>query len=114
MPVIKFSVSEEYYQKLVEMAEEQGVSIQDVIRNKLFDITTIYTPEEAVKRALNKYQPGDTFTLPLLYEGEWNLKRGESGVFGKQFFNYVEDRCQGKIKFDQMVNYGRHAQYQVL
>ena len=65
MPVVKFSLSDEYYEKLEEMAMNDGVSIQDYVRNRLFNLKTIFTPAEAVERALKKYKKGDTFTLPV-------------------------------------------------
>lgn len=114
MPTVKFSLSDEYYQKLENMAREEGISIQDCIRNRIFQIKTIFTPAEAVRRALQKYLPGEPFTLPELYGDEWTLKRGEAGVFGKQFFQYIQDQCSNQIIFSEMVNSGRHAQYKIL
>ncbi len=114
MPTIKFTLNDEYYQKLTKMAQEEGVSIQDYVRNKLFDVTTIFTPPEAVRRALEQYSSGEAFTLPALYGNDWTLKRGEAGIFGKQFFNYVLAHCQDQIKFVGMTDSGRHAQYKIL
>lgn len=114
MPVVKISLSADHYNKLDEMAKKEGISIQDLIRNRLLGETTSYTPADAVSRALAKYRPGASFTLPELYGDGWNIKRGTAGVFGKQFFNYVQETCPDKIKFVGMTNYGRHAQYQVL
>lgn len=96
------------------MAKKEGVSIQDCIRNKLFDLRTIYTPVETVRRALDKYEKGERFTLPKLYDGEWNIQRWAAGVFRKQFYNYISEECPDKISFVEMTNYGRHAQYQIL
>lgn len=42
------------------------------------------------------------------------MQRGVAGVFGKQFYNYVADECPDKIRFVEMVNYDRHAQYEML
>ena len=114
MAVYKFSLNEEYSQKLEAMAREDGVSVQDCIRNRLFDLKTIYTPAEAVRRAMAKYKKGDKFTIPELYGDDWNMQRGAAGVFGKQFYNYVADECLDKIRFVEMVNYDRHAQYEML
>lgn len=113
MPTIKFSLNDEYYQKLQEMAQKDGVSIQDCIRNRLFNLKTIFTPAEAVERAMEKYGHGQYFTLPELYGKEWTIERGVAGAFGKQFFNYITDECTEKIEFVGMTNYGRHAQYKV-
>lgn len=114
MPVVKISLNDEYYEKLSSLAKEDGISMQDYIRNKVFGDTVVYTPADAVEKALVKFKPGDLFTVPMIYGEDWNIKRGMAGVFGKQFFNYVEDNCSDKIKFVGMTNYGRHAQYQML
>lgn len=114
MTVYKFSLNDEFSKKLEEMAKKDGVSVQDCIRNRLFNLTTIYTPVEAVKRAMEKYSKGDCFTLPDLYGDDWNIQRGAAGVFGKQFFNYVLDEYPSKIQYVGMVNYGRHAQYKII
>lgn len=111
MPTIRFAVSEEYNLRLEREAAEAGCSIQDYIRIKLFDEPTIYTAAEAVRRALENYKTGDTFTLPDLYEGEWNLQRGHAGAFGKQFYAYVEKEYSDKIKFNAMTDCDRRAQY---
>lgn len=111
MAVYKLTLNDEYAKKLEEMAKKEGVSVQDYIRNKLFDCETIYTPAEAVKRIMKKYKCNDCFTLPQVYGDDWNIQRGAAGVFGKQFFNYVVEECPDTIKFVGMVNYGKHAQY---
>ena len=114
MPTVKFTVSDAHYQELTELAQKEGMSIQDYIRSRLFHVTTIFTPEEAVRRALEQYAQGDTFTVPELYGKDWSLKQGEAGIFGKRFFHYVLDHCQEQIQFTGMTDSGRHAQYKVL
>ncbi len=111
MPTVRFTVSDAYYQRLEREAGTEGCSIQDYIRMKLFEEPIIYTAAEAVRRALEKYQSGDTFTLPDLYEGEWNLTQGYAGAFGKKFYAYVEKECDDKIKFNGMTDCDRRAQY---
>lgn len=118
VPTVKFSLNDEYYAMLKEMAKEDGVSIQDCVRNRLFNVKTIFTPVEAVDRVMKKcesgeYEKGTTFTLPKLYGESWTIERGVAGAFGKQFFNYVTDVCPEKIGYVGMTNYGRHAQYVV-
>ena len=113
MPVVKISFSDERHQKLVELAKEQGISVQDYIRNQLFGDHAAFTPAEAVDKALQKYGSGDLFTLPELYGEEWTIRRGFAGVFGKQFFNYVADNCADQIEFVGMTNNNRHAQYRI-
>lgn len=114
MPVVKVSLNDEYYQKLQEMAQEEKMSIQDYIRSKLFTEKSIFTPTEAVKRAITQYSSGDFFTLPEIYGDDWKTERGVAGVFGKRFFNYVSDGGTDKIEFARMVDYGRHAQYKMI
>jgi hypothetical protein len=116
MPVIKISLSDSSYQQLAEMAKEEGVSVQDVIRNKVFgEQLPQFTPAEAVERALKQYEVGDRFTIPELYGDEWaEMKRGVAGVFGKQFYHFVSDHCLETIRFVGMTNRGRHAQYEIV
>lgn len=108
---VKFSLDDAHYQQLEEMAKEQGLSIQDLIRHKLFDVTTVFTPQEALTRALAKYQKGDHFTIPELYGEDWTLERGAAGIFGRQFYNFVLEHPD-KVRF--VNKNGRHAQYEIV
>lgn len=113
MPVVKLTLSEEYYQKLSEMAQAEKMSIQDLIRNKLFPENTIFTPEEAVRRAHDgRFSNGQEFSLPDVYGEDWNIERGPAGVFGKRFYNYISDNEVG-IVFLDMGKYGRRAMYKL-
>ena len=91
MPTIKFSLNDEYHSKLETAAKNKGMTVQDYIRFKLFDLNTIFTVEEAVRRV----QVGDfkdkNFSLPDLYGDAWTLERGRAGVFGKNFFIYISE-----------------------
>lgn len=98
MPVVRFSLSEEYYKKLEDMVKADGTSMQDYIRKKLFNLENVFTPAEAMKRALASYKQGETFTLPELYIDEWNLDKGTAGAFGKEFKRYVMKKHPGKIR----------------
>ena len=113
MPEIRIAVSDEHYQQLLDMAKEQGVSIQDIIRNKVFGQETIYTPAEAVKRALKNYTKGQRFTLPDLYE-KWELQRGVAGVFGRQFFKYINEEYKDKIVYVGTNKQKRQAEYEII
>lgn len=113
MPTVKFTVNDEYYEMLERWANEDGVTIQDCVRNRLFNLTNIFTPAEAARRALAQFAPGEYFTLPLVYGEQWTIGSG-AGIFGKKFFQYVERECQGQIEFDKMIDCGRRAQYKVL
>lgn len=117
MPTIRFDLNEEYKAKLEDVANEMHMKLQDYIRYKLFDLKTIFTADEAVKRIQDgefddtaKYPDG--FTLPDVYGDEWTIERGPAGVFGKAFFNYVtQDNPDLGIKFKDMGKNGRLAHY---
>ncbi len=115
MPVVRFSLNEEYYKKLEDMVKADGTSMQDYIRKKLFNFTNVFTPEEAMKRALENYKQGETFTLPELYmKDEWNLQRGAAGAFGKEFYKYVMKKYPGKIRHIEGGRRGRRALYEII
>lgn len=113
MPVVKLSLTDEYYQKLKEMADAEFMSMQDYIRNKIFQEKTIFTPEEAVKRAHDgRFSNGQEFSLPDIFDDDWDIERSLAGVFGKRFYNYVMDNDCG-IEFVNMGKHGRRAMYQL-
>ena len=113
MPVVKLTLNDKYYQKLSEMAQAEKMSVQDFIREKLFHEDTIFTPEEAVKRAHDgRFFDGKEFSLPDIYADSWSIERGPAGVFGKKFYNYVMDNDTG-IEFVDMDKYGRRAMYRL-
>lgn len=113
MPVIRVSLNDESYEELQKMAKAENLSIQDYIRKVVFQKEdTIFTVEEAVRRI----QEGavdhlDEFTLPDVYGDEWTIERGPAGVFGKNFYNYVEEHTEFGIRFKDMGKYGRRATY---
>lgn len=117
MPTIRFDLNEEYKAKLEDAANEMNMKLQDYIRYKLFDLKTIFTVDEAIKRIQNggfddtaKYPDG--FTLPDVYGTEWTIERGLAGVFGKTFFNYVtRENTHLGIEFKDMGKNGRLAHY---
>ncbi|MEG0962853.1 MAG: hypothetical protein RSF88_08340 [Lachnospiraceae bacterium] len=113
MPTIRFALSEEYYQKLQQMADEKNQSIQDYIRTTLFQINTIFTPEEAVRRIQQGDFKNKEWTLPDVYGDSWTIERGPAGVFGKNFYNYIEDNPHLGIEFVNMGKYGRRATYKL-
>ena len=83
---------------LEEAAENKGVTIQDYIRYKLFDLNTIFSVEEAVCRIQNGDYKGKIFTLPDVYGDQWTLERGMAGVFGKNFYIYVTNHTELGIR----------------
>ena len=111
MPVVKLTLSEEYYNMLKEMAGND--SLQDYIRSVLFAETTIFTPEEAIRRAMKKFDINEEFSLPDVYEEEWTIERGPAGAFGKRFYNYLIDNDDTGIKFVGMDKYNRRAIYKI-
>lgn len=113
MPVVKLTLSEEYYQKLKAMAKGANRSIQDFIRDRVFGPETVFIPEEAVRRIQGGAVKGqeEGFTLPDVYGDDWTIKRGPAGVFGKNFYNYTVEHPEFGIKFKDMGPYGRRAVY---
>lgn len=114
MTTIRFDLNDEYKEKLEQAAEAMQMSVQDYIRYKLFDVKTIFTVDEAVKRIqngdfhnLDKYPEG--FTLPDVYGKEWVIERGPAGVFGRRFNEYVEDNPELGIRLKN--KNGRRACY---
>lgn len=115
MPVLKLTLNEASYQELQRLAEQSNQSMQDYIRCSIFG-KSIFNVDEAVKRIqegnfdnLEVYPDG--FELPDVYGTDWTITRGPAGVFGKQFFKYVEANPELGIKFKDMGKYGRRAVY---
>ena len=111
MPTFRFDLNEEYSEKLKKDAEAKHLSIQDYIRFKLFSVTSIFTVEEAIKRIQGGHFEGQFFSLPDIYGDDWTPERGPAGVFGKNFYNYVEEHSELGIHFENMGKYGRRATY---
>lgn len=89
MATFRFDLNEEYSKRLEEMAKDAHMSVQDLIRYKLFGERTIFTVEEAVKRVRNGNWEGKEFTLPDVYGEAWTLEKGPSGVLGRKFYNHI-------------------------
>lgn len=116
MGTIRFDLTDEYKEKLEQAAETMQMSVQDYIRYKLFDIKTIFTVDEAIKRIQNgdfhnleKYPDG--FTLPDVYGEEWVIERGPAGVFGRSFNKYIIDNPDLGIVYHGKGNQRRRAYY---
>lgn len=117
MTTIRFDLTDEYKGKLEQAAEAMQMSVQDYIRYKLFDVKTIFTVDEAVRRIQNgdfndseKYPEG--FTLPDVYGKEWVIERGPAGVFGKRFNEYIEANPElGIVWIDKDCKQRRRAHY---
>ncbi len=121
MPLIKLSLTDEELAELQSIlaADERtaNMSIQDFIRFKLLKKSNpaIFTPEEAVRRALEKFTPEDEpFTLPDIYGEEWSsLNPRMTGVFGKRFFKHLKNTANSVIEYAGMTEDGRRATYRV-
>lgn len=88
--VVKLALNDEYYQMLKEMADAENKSIQDYIRDKIFNLSTIFTPEEAIKRIQNRnFESSEGFTLPDVYGDDWTIERGPAVVFRKKFITML-------------------------
>lgn len=114
MKIVKINFSDEQYDTIKQLAEEQGMSIQDLIRAQFILNDSIFTPEEAVRRIKNGSVDGkESFTLPDAYGDEWTLPKGPAGAFGKAFYNYVTIQTEHRIRYKAHGNDGRRAEYYV-
>lgn len=115
MPIVKLSLTDEEFRELLKQADGEKMSVQDFIRYKLLSKKnpSIFTPEEAEKRALEKYTREDKpFTLPDIYGEEWEkLDPRMTGVFGKRFYNYL--KTSDLIVFAGMTADRRRATYRI-
>lgn len=114
MPIIKLSLTENEYNELLKQAESEKLTGQDYIRYKIFGkkSPSKFIPEEAERRALEKYSHDDVFTLPDIYGDEWvELDPRMTGVFGKRFFNYL--KTSNSIEFAGMTPDKRRATYRL-
>lgn len=115
MPILKLSLTKEEEDKLAELAKGENLSPQDYIRYRIFGIKSPskFTPEEAERRALEKYTIDDEpFTLPDIYQEEWSeLNPRMTGVFGKRFFNYL--KSSDSVEYAGMTQDGRRATYRI-
>lgn len=100
MATYRFDLNKDYSEKLENLAAEKHMNVQDFIRFKIFNETTIFTVDEAVKRIQNGEFENTEFTLPDVYgEDEWTIERGPAGVFGKNFYNHITNHPDLGIRF---------------
>lgn len=114
MSILKLSLTKEEEEKLVELAKKENMSSQDYIRFIVFGvkISSKFTPEEAERRALEKFTEGNLFTLPDIYGEEWEeLNPRMTGIFGKRFFNHL--KTSNSIEYAGMTPDGRRATYRI-
>lgn len=112
---VKFTMSDANYSEICLKAKDENMSIQEYIRSILFpNQKTEITPENAVRKALEKYSKGDTFTVPEIWGSNWNLENGYAGVFGRRFNKLVRTEYSNRIHFTGDFNIKNHAIYEIL
>lgn len=100
MPTVRFALNDEYYSRLENDAQNAHMNIQDYIRFKLFNETTIFTVDEAVRRIKEGNFENIEFTLPDVYGDDWTISREDgAGALGKSFFNYITEHPELGIQF---------------
>lgn len=113
MATFRFDLNEEYSKKLVDAAEEKRMSVQEYIRYKLFDETTIFSVDEVIKRI----QAGDfdekEFSIPDVFtDEEWSqIDRGNAGVLGKNFNEHIKKNPDLGISYVEGKTIKRRAVY---
>ena len=115
MKHITIDFSDKDWEILESAANKQKKTVQQHIRDTLFQRKpTIFTVEEAERRAIARLSPGDEFQLPDLYDdAEWStLSLSSAGVFGRRWFNYIEGNpSETPIEFVRM--FRRRATYRI-
>lgn len=110
---IKFTVSDENYELLMEKAG--SMSVQDYIRSVLFpEQVPSVTPEIAVTKALEMFSKGDGFTVPEIFGDDWNLSNGYAGVFGRRFNKLISEKYSDRIRFTDTFNRNGNAIYEII
>ena len=101
MTTFRFDLNKEYSKRLEAEAEAKHMNIQEYIRYKLFDEVTIFSVDEVVKRIQAGNFENKEFTVPDVYtDEEWSqIDRGNAGVLGKNFYNYITDHSELGIRF---------------
>lgn len=115
MPVIKISLTQNEYEEIAALAENEKMTIQDYIRYKIYSkkSPSIFVPEEAESRALRQFSQGSVFSLPDIYADDWSqLNPRMTGVFGRRFFKYIAEK-NGPIQFLGMSPDQRRATYTI-
>lgn len=110
---VRFSCSDEQYKQLLENSKKKGLSIQQYIRQVLFEenneTATVITVEEALKRAMQKFKPGEEFFVREIFSDEEWLTIKSPTVLGKLFYQEVKNRDD-----IQLVRMGRQAVYTII
>lgn len=106
------------FDKLLELSRAEGLSIDAYAKQAIFQTEKgIFTPKEALVRAMKKYEMGQIFKLNTLFSNEElaNLDRGQRIGFGKQFYAYITDVEPGYVRLVNNTGCnGRRAQYELI
>lgn len=113
MATFRFDLNKEYSQRLEADAAAKRMSIPEYVRYKLFDETTIFSVDELIKRIQGGDFENKEFTVPDAYsDEEWaQIDRGNAGVLGKNFYNYIIDHPELGIRFVSNRTIKRRAVY---
>ena len=113
MATYRFDLNEEYSKRLENDASEKRMNIQEYIRYKLFNETTIFSVDEVLTRIKNGNFENKEFCVPDVYsEDEWSkIDRGNAGVLGKNFYNYINEHRELGIRFVPNKTIKRRAVY---
>jgi len=101
MATFRFDLNKEYSERLKVDAAAKRMNIQEYIRYKLFDEVTIFSVDELVKRIQDGDFENKEFTVPDAYtDAEWSqIDKGNAGVLGKNFYNYIINHPELGIRF---------------
>lgn len=113
MATYRFDLNKEYSELLEQQAKDHHMNIQEYIRYKLFNVVTIFSVDELIKRIINGNFENKEFTVPDAYtEEEWaGIDRGNAGVLGKNFYNYITEHPELGIRFVPNRTIKRRAVY---
>ena len=118
MHTIALHLTNEQFGELFIQSQIAGLSMDAYIKKTLFNTDPgVFTPKEAIRRAMITYEIGDEFELRDLYSSqEWEeLDRGERIAFGRNFFSFTDVIEPGRIKLvEGSGKNGRRAKYKLV
>lgn len=106
---VRFDVNEEYYQRLLQMAEGEHLDLQAYIRWRLFGgEKPIFTVDELIRRIRARGPSPEPFSVPDLFsEAEWaTINKGQAGVLGREFWRRIAQEPELGIRWlpEQTIN----------
>lgn len=101
MATFRFDLNQEYSERLEADAAAKRMNIQEYIRYKLFGEVTIFSVDEVINRIQAGNFVNKEFTVPDVYtDEEWShIDRGNAGVLGKNFYNYITEHPELGVRF---------------